>query len=165
MPAEVHSEHEWTYLADDEAATRRFGEALGTCAQPGDVVALMGELGAGKTRIAQAVAAALGIDPETVTSPTFVLIHEHDGRLPVYHFDAYRLRDTDEFLEIGAEELLDGDGLCLVEWADRVDEVLPRERLEVRIEITGEHSRLMRVTGTGMRGEAFSRRVREELLE
>ena len=87
----------------------------------------------------QAVAAALGVPPGNVTSPTFVLVNEYrGGRLPIYHFDTYRLKDDDEFLDLGPDEYFDSNGLTFVEWADRVAELLPDERLEITIEVTGE---------------------------
>ena len=107
----------------------------------GTTVALCGTLGAGKTRLVQAIAEAAGVDRREVLSPTFVLIQEYHGRRAVYHIDAYRLRDEDEFLALGPEEYFEGDGLVLVEWADRVDGCLPADRVEIRIEVTGPESR------------------------
>ena len=135
--------------AADEAATVALGRALAASLPSRSVVALIGPLGAGKTRLVQAVAEATGIDPRTVISPTFVLIHEYRGRLPIYHFDAYRLRDEDEFLRLGPEEYFDRDGWTFIEWADRVATCLPLERLEIRIEPTGASSRRFEIGGTG----------------
>ena len=106
--------------ADDEAATAALGAALAAVLPAGATVALYGTLGAGKTRLVQAIAEATGVDRRNVVSPTFVLIQEYQGRRPIYHFDAYRLRDEDEFLGLGPDEYFEGDGLVLVEWADRV---------------------------------------------
>lgn len=153
----------WQFLAHEEADTRRLGEALAAALEPGAVVALVGNLGAGKTRLAQAVAAGLGIDPAQVNSPTFVLIQEYDGRLPLYHFDTYRLRDTDEFLELGADELLHADGVCLIEWADRVADVLPGDVLRIEITPTGPHTRRFSITPTGQRSTRIAQRWRDEL--
>ena len=97
------------------------------------MVALTGPLGAGKTRLVQAIAAACGVDRRDVVSPTFVLMHEYHGSRPIYHLDAYRLRDSDEFLQLGVEEYFTPPNLMLVEWAERVAECLPGERLEVTI--------------------------------
>jgi tRNA threonylcarbamoyladenosine biosynthesis protein TsaE len=108
-----------------------------------------GTLGVGKTRLVQAVAQALGVPDGAVTSPTFVLINEYRGRLPVYHFDAYRLRDMDEFAQLGPEEYFFGDGVCFVEWAERVAAMLPVDRLEIDIESVGENQRVFRITGYG----------------
>jgi len=134
---------------ESEAATRNFARRVGAAARPGLVVALVGDLGAGKTRLVQSAAEGLGVDPSVVNSPTFVLIQEYAGRLPVYHFDTYRLKDSDEFLELGADEYLSSDGVCFVEWADRMDEVLPADRLTIQFEITGETTRTLRLSAGG----------------
>jgi ribonuclease III len=112
-------------------------------------VALCGPLGAGKTRLVQAIAEALGVDRRDVLSPTFVLMHEYRGRRPIYHIDAYRLRDDDEFLALGPEEYFDGEGLVLIEWADRVERCLPGDRIEIHIEIAGPQSRRFDVVSIG----------------
>ena len=127
-----------TVECQDESQTHRLGVLLGQCLQPGTVVALSGNLGAGKTRFVRAAAHGLGVTSATVNSPTFVLIHEYQGRVPVYHFDTYRLKDIDEFHELGADEYMHGDGVCFIEWAERVAEALPRDRLEISIRTLGE---------------------------
>ncbi|WP_437229682.1 tRNA (adenosine(37)-N6)-threonylcarbamoyltransferase complex ATPase subunit type 1 TsaE [Planctomicrobium sp. SH661] len=132
-----------------------FGRQLAAVLQAGDVVSLIGNLGAGKTHLVQAIAEGLNVDREEVHSPTFVLIQEYDGRIPVCHVDAYRLRDIDEFLELGADELLGGEGICLIEWADRVEEVLPRDRLTIRIETTGITSRRIELVSSGPRSSGI----------
>src|SRR5947209_17822781 len=105
----------------DLAATEAFGRRLAALLFPNAVVSLIGPLGAGKTHLVRAVAEGLGIrDTRLVSSPTFVLIQEYPARLPIYHFDAYRLPSSAEFAELGVNEYFEGDGVCLVEWADRV---------------------------------------------
>ena len=142
----------------DLAATEAFGLRLGGFLFPGAVVALTGPLGAGKTHLARAVAAGLGVpDPRVVTSPTFVLIQEYAGRLPVYHFDAYRLRGESDLADLGVHEYFEGDGVCLVEWADRVAGLLPSERLHVALAVVGEMARRAVVEGLGERYEALVR--------
>lgn len=141
--------------AADEAATRRLGAALAAGLQAGDVVALIGPLGTGKTRLVQGVAAALGCENQLVNSPTFVLIHEYDGRVPLYHVDAYRLRDSDEFLEIGGDEVLSGERACLIEWADRVADLLPRDHLRIDGTVVGEHERRWTLTAMGARSQSL----------
>ena len=143
------------FTAADESATAAFGRSLAAVLPAGAVVALCGPLGAGKTRLVQAVAEAAGVDPRLVLSPTFVLIHEYRGRVPIYHFDAYRLRDDDEFLQLGPEEYFDAGGWTFVEWADRVAACLPSERLEIRIEPTGVAARRFEITAIGERYEAM----------
>ncbi|MHB1035892.1 MAG: tRNA (adenosine(37)-N6)-threonylcarbamoyltransferase complex ATPase subunit type 1 TsaE [Pirellulales bacterium] len=150
----------FVFDAADEAATDALGAALAGLLPDGAVVALCGTLGAGKTRLVQAIAAASGVDRRDVVSPTFVLAQEYRGRRPVYHLDAYRLRDEDEFLALGPDEYFDGNGISLVEWADRVERCLPRERIEVHIEVTGPTSRRFEITATGVRYAAVIERLR-----
>ncbi len=145
----------------DLAATEALGRRLGGLLFPGAVVALVGPLGAGKTHLTRAVAEGLGLaDGRAVSSPTFVLIQEYAARLPVYHFDAYRLRGEGEFFDLGAHEYLEGQGVCLVEWADRVPGCLPAEHLRIELTVAGETSRQATVTGTGARYEALVRSLR-----
>ncbi len=138
-----------TITAHDEHDTARIGAALAEVLPPGTTVALIGTLGAGKTRLVQAVATALGVPPGSVTSPTFVLVNEYSGgRLPIYHFDTYRLKDDDEFLELGPDEYFESAGLTFVEWADRVARLLPAERLEISLDVIGETAREITIEGT-----------------
>jgi tRNA threonylcarbamoyladenosine biosynthesis protein TsaE len=139
----------FTFTAADETDTARLGAALAEVLPGGTVVALCGTLGAGKTRLVQAVAEGLGIDRRDVVSPTFVLIQEYHGRRSLYHIDAYRLRDENEFLALGADEYFESDGIVLIEWADRVQNSLPRERVDIHIEVTGENKRQFDVSATG----------------
>jgi tRNA threonylcarbamoyladenosine biosynthesis protein TsaE len=130
--------------------TEAFGRRLGPHLFPGAVIALIGSLGAGKTHLVRAIAEGLGIaNSAIVNSPTFVLIQEYDARLPIYHFDAYRLKNEAEFADLGVHEYFAGQGVCLVEWADKVPTCLPRERLEIRITIIGEVSRRFDLTPIG----------------
>jgi len=150
----------FTYDARDEAATAALGAALAELLPDGTTVALCGTLGAGKTRLVQAIAAAAGIDRREVVSPTFLLAQEYRGRRTVYHLDAYRVRDEEEFLELGPDEYFESEALVLVEWADRVERCLPTDRVEIRIEITGPESRRFEVQGTGTRSAEVIARLR-----
>ena len=117
-----------------EKETERIGEAIGQAAEPGTVVALIGDLGTGKTTLTKSIARGLGVT-ETVTSPTFNIIREYKtGRIPLYHFDVYRIGDPDEMFELGYEEYFYGDGICVVEWADIIEELLPEDAVIIRIE-------------------------------
>ena len=143
--------NQFVYEAADERATAALGAALAEVLPDGTTVALCGALGAGKTRLVQAIAEAAGVDRRDVLSPTFVLMQEHHGRRGICHIDAYRLRDEDEFLALGPEECFDGDGLVLVEWADRVKNCLPKNRIEIHIDVTGPQSRRFEVIAIGKR--------------
>jgi tRNA threonylcarbamoyladenosine biosynthesis protein TsaE len=130
--------------------TEKLGRALGRLLFPGAVVGLVGPLGAGKTLLVRAIAEGLGIsDPRLVTSPTFVLIQEYPARLPIYHFDVYRLKHGSEFVDLGALEYMAGRGVCLIEWADRVKSLLPPEYLSIELENTGPQSRKIRIHARG----------------
>ena len=138
--------------AASEADTDRFGAELAAVLPPGTTIALSGTLGAGKTRLVQAIAAGCGVDREEVVSPTFVLCQRYQGDRTIYHLDAYRLRD-DEFRELGPEEFFESDGLTIIEWADKVESILPAEQLRIEIEIVDENRRLFAITATGKRYE------------
>ncbi len=132
--------------------TQAIGRALGHVAEPGLVVALIGPLGAGKTQFVRGVAEGLDVpDSRIVSSPTFVLIQEYEGRLPIFHFDTYRLTDADQFLKLGPEEYFEGSGVCLVEWADRVLEHLPPDNLNIQFVIESTSSRVITIRATGPR--------------
>ena len=158
-----------TFRSTCEEDTARLGRALAETLPRGTVVTLLGTLGAGKTRLVRCVAAALGIDPETVVSPTFVLVREYQGQrgeegaFPLYHFDAYRLRDEDEFDQLGPDEYFDGEGLSFVEWADRVALSIPPDHLEIAIAVTGEESREMTIASRGEFPREAVEAIREKI--
>ncbi len=149
------------FIANDEAGTERLGRALAAALPSGTAVALVGTLGAGKTRLVQAFAAAHGVPRELATSPTFVLVNEYRGRVPIYHLDAYRLRDEDEFSELGPEEYFESAGVTFVEWADRVASCLPADRVEILCEAVGETVRQFTIRGTTPQMEACVQQVRD----
>jgi len=139
-----------TLLVPNIEATVQFGGQLASELFQGSVVALIGELGAGKTLLVRSIASALGVaNDRLVTSPTFVLVQEYMGRWPVFHFDAYRLRSPSEFFDLGIEEYYDAGGVCLIEWADRVEPCLPRDYLRIRLDVLGESSRRITLQGFG----------------
>jgi len=130
--------------------TEAFGKILGEIVEPGDVVTLDGPLGAGKTALTQAIARGLGVDPRIyVTSPTFSLLHEYQGRIPLYHMDLYRLAGEDEIESLGFPEYFYGNGLTVIEWPERLGSLMPPERLQIELAISGETSRTANLTGHG----------------
>jgi tRNA threonylcarbamoyladenosine biosynthesis protein TsaE len=135
--------------------TQALGERLGARLGPGDVVACIGELGAGKTCFLQGLARGLGVT-SAVTSPTFVLVNQYRGRVPVYHVDAYRTGSLTELVDIGIEEMLHGDGVTVVEWADKLRPLLPAGAFVVTIEGLGDEPRAIRIEAPPGREDALA---------
>jgi len=130
------------------------GKRLGRLLEPGDVVALVGDLGTGKTQFIKGLAEGAGVGKATyVSSPSFTLINEYQGRIPLYHIDLYRLESEKEVEGLGLEEYVLGNGITAIEWADKVSSLLPEELLLVKIHYTGEHSRTIEITPKGKRYE------------
>ncbi len=128
-------------ISDSPEATRAIGEEFGRTAAVGDVFALTGDLGAGKTQFVKGLVIGAGGRAD-VTSPTFTLVHEYpDGRCPVYHFDFYRLESADAVLALGFDEYLNGDGICVIEWADRFRALLPKRTRWIALEVQSESER------------------------
>lgn len=149
------------FISHGAAQTQRLGARLGELLEPGDVLLLEGDLGAGKTVLAQGVAQGLAID-DPVTSPTFTLIHEYEGRLPLYHVDLYRLGGATDAAGIGIEEYLYGDGVTVIEWPDRAGALLPREHLVISLRPIAETKRAVRLTPHGARYDALVDRFKRE---
>ena len=175
LPKRGQSMKAFIYNSTSEEDTAKLGHALAAALPPGTVVALNGPLGAGKTRLVQAVAEALGIDRHEVVSPTFVLLQEHHGNrrglaqfaessrhkppppnspdgglaesISIYHVDAYRIRDDDEFMQLGMEEYFASGGLVFIEWANRVAMCLPPDIVTITIEVTDDTSRRFIIDG------------------
>ena len=153
------SPDDWSCETCSVDETRQLGANLGEALEPSSVVALSGNLGAGKTHLTQGIAEGLGIERRLVNSPTFALVQEYAGRLRVFHFDTYRLRNVDEFLDLGFDEYLSLRGVCIIEWAERVAEVLPPDTLTVRVSATGETKRRFEWHAGG----EISRRILDKL--
>ncbi len=135
-----------------EAATQECGRALAAAVEPGDVVLLSGDLGAGKTQLTKGLAEGLGV-AEAVTSPTFNILLVHEGRLPLYHFDLYRLDDPDQLEDLDYYAVLEGDGVSVVEWGDRFAEAAPLDGVAVTLTIEGDTDRRIDARALGKRGE------------
>ena len=141
-------------VTKNAAETRKLGAKLAEQLQAGDVVLLEGELGAGKSELARGVARGLGVQ-ETVTSPSFTILNVYEsGRVPLYHFDWYRLESSGELYELGMDEYLGGDGIALVEWPDRCPDAVPADCLRIRIDAEGENTRRI-----GMEPEGGFRKI------
>lgn len=139
-----------TVISHSETETITWGEKLSRALKPGDVVALFGDLGSGKTRTVQGICQGLGCRDQ-VSSPTFTLINEYSGTLPVYHFDLYRIESESEIYGLGYEEYFNGDGVCLIEWAERITSLLPDNCIKIYLhgsfEPGQENIRTIRVEG------------------
>ena len=160
MSPDPAASSDWHFVSTGEAETEALAGKLAAALEPGTVVALVGNLGAGKTRLVRALCEALGVDQREVASPTYVLVHEYEGRLPIYHFDTYRLLQPSDFLALGADEYLNSDGVCLIEWADRVADLLPEDHLRVEIVATGEATRDFCLTATGPKSHRLVLRLK-----
>jgi tRNA threonylcarbamoyladenosine biosynthesis protein TsaE len=148
------------FLSESAEATFSRGRDIGLGCEGGEVLALEGPLGAGKTCFVKGLADGLGIDPRDVTSPTFLLLHELRGRLVLAHLDAYRVDDPGVFVELGFDDLLRADTVVVLEWADRVPGLLPAERLDVHFRHEGEEKRRLRLSPRGARhARLLSRRA------
>jgi len=142
--------------SDSVASTQKIGRQIGAALRPGHVVALVGPLGSGKTTLVKGIADGAGVaDPRQVNSPTFVIVNEYQGRaLHIYHIDAYRLRGSTDLDAIGFEEMTT-QGAILLEWADRVAEVLPEDHLTIALQPLAEHRRQLHLTAKGPKGQAL----------
>lgn len=143
------------YLENEEQ-TKKIGYKLGQLLTPKSVVCLIGDLGAGKTTMTQSLAKALEVD-DYITSPTFNIVNEYEGRMPLYHFDVYRIGSSDEMYDIGFDEYIDGEGVCIIEWANLIEDILPNEYLYIEMNYK-ETGREMILTP---KGEKYEEIVKE----
>jgi tRNA threonylcarbamoyladenosine biosynthesis protein TsaE len=156
------TEAEFVVITKSDQETIELGYKLGTCLAEGDVVALVGELGSGKTWITKGIARGVGISPNTViTSPTFALVNEYQGRATLFHMDIYRLGSLPELLSAGIEEYLYGGGIAVLEWADRWPEILPEHTVRVQLSILDDHSRRISLSGDHARASTIIEAVKK----
>ena len=131
--------------------TKKFGEKLGSLLKPGDIICLMGDLGAGKTTLTKSIGIGLGVE-DYITSPTFTLINEYKGRLNLYHFDVYRLEGISDLDDLGFEEYFYSGGVCIIEWGDKIENILPKDTINLSIEKGSElDERIINLSGEGSR--------------
>ena len=152
LPIKALEEQHLTIMTESDQDTIRVGRALGDLLLEGDVVGLKGELGSGKTWLTKGIALGLGVNPRTVvTSPSFTLVNEYQGRVPLFHMDVYRLGSLEEALSAGIEETLHCGGVVVLEWADRWPEILPDHTLMVELLIVDDHRRRLILSGRDAR--------------
>ena len=139
--------------------TENFGIKLGKALKKGDILCLNGDLGVGKTTLTKSIGLGLGVS-EYITSPTFALINQYSGRLPVYHFDVYRLENIEEINDLGFDEYFYGDGVCIIEWADKIEKMIPKERIVIDIEKGQDlNGRILKISGFQGRYEELVREL------
>lgn len=146
---------EWMFHSRSVVETERLGGLIGRLVKGGEVIALYGELGTGKTALVRGIAAGLGAHSRAVSSPTFVLIHEYQGRIKLAHADLYRLEGSTELYQLGLQDYFDGHTVVAIEWADRANVELPPDRLEIHLTHQNRRSRTIRMSATGVRAHQF----------
>ncbi len=133
---------ETEFKTESPQETQTLGEKIGKKLNPGDVIALIGDLGSGKTCLTQGITRGIGIAPgEVVSSPSYILINEYNGNIPIYHIDLYRIETSAEIAELGLGEYVDGDGICIIEWADRMEDALPETCIKIHMTWVDENTR------------------------
>ena len=147
------------YLSKSKNDTIKFGRRLARLLEKGDIVCLFGDLGTGKTTLTKGIARGLKIKAAEIVSPTFVLLNIYKGRLPLYHFDFYRMENTSQIRELGYEEYFFGEGVSVIEWAQRLGELLPKDYLKVRMLFKDNHTRLITISGCGRRPREIAKKI------
>ena len=155
------SEASLVLLSDHTEATQALGEWIGREALGGEVLALIGPLGAGKTRFVQGLAKGLEVAERYITSPTFILLQSYEGRLPLYHIDLYRIEKEAEMEPLGLDEFLEGKGVSAIEWADKALSALPPSRLTIAFRYAGEEQRELHLQAAGAPYTKWLRKIRE----
>lgn len=146
---------------EDLRETEEFGIKLGRLLKSGDILCLNGDLGAGKTTMTKSIGLGLGVE-EYITSPTFALINQYRGRIPVYHFDVYRLEHVEELYDLGFDEYFYGDGVCIIEWGDRIEKMLPKDRIIIDIKKGNNlDERILYIDGFGKRYEEVIKELKQ----
>jgi tRNA threonylcarbamoyladenosine biosynthesis protein TsaE len=141
-----------TIITNGPEETKKIGEEVGKLSRPGDLLAFHGELGAGKTCFIQGISQQLEVK-DYVTSPSFTIINEYQGKIPIYHFDLFRLNNVEEILELGYEEYFYGEGLTVIEWAEKIEQLLPKEHLRIEIKFKDHFKRTISFIPQGNRFE------------
>lgn len=153
----------FSVITTNPEQTEHLGELLGTRLGRGDVVCLYGDLGAGKTNLAFGIAMGLEVQEQYITSPTFTLVNEYQGRVPFYHIDLYRLKTPSELDGIGFEEYIESDGVTVIEWAERAEDELPEERFSIYLSYVSDNSREMGFLAEGERYKKLLEGLKEDI--
>ena len=153
----------FSIITSNTEQTEEVGRVLGTMLEPGDLVCLFGDLGAGKTHFSFGIAQGLQVRDQYITSPTFTFVNEYRGRIPFYHIDLYRLKDPSELESIGFEEYIDSDGATVIEWAEQAEEELPADKLNIYLSDVSENSRELGFFAEGKRYEKLLADLRKAI--
>lgn len=154
---------ELVLISESAERTHIIGRIIGECLGSGDIVALMGELGSGKTCITRGIARGIGVPEEyRITSPTFTLINEYPGRVTLYHVDTYRLSGSRDLEEMGYEEYLYGNGVTVIEWAEKISDILPQERFNINLRYVGDNKRKIKICSGSDKMERISNKLKRE---
>lgn len=146
------------FKTNNATETEELGRKLGEALKGGEVIAMTGDLGAGKTTMTKALAKGLGID-DHVTSPTFTILNEYEGRLKLFHFDVYRIDDIEEMYDLGFEEYIYGDGVSIIEWSNLIKEILPDDTINIEILATDDEKRNIKISGRGKKFDNLSKEL------
>jgi len=146
-------------ISNQQEDTIRLGRRIAAAVRAGDILCLFGDLGSGKTTLVKGFAEGLKVKRGEVSSPTFVLMNVYEGRLPVFHFDLYRLEERSQIMQIGYEEYLYGDGVAVIEWADRLKDLFPLDCLSIHLEHQGDGRRSIALSASGKRSSALLNKI------
>jgi tRNA threonylcarbamoyladenosine biosynthesis protein TsaE len=144
--------------------TLDIGQLISGQLERGDIICLLGDLGSGKTVLTKGISLGLGVDKDKVTSPTFVILRQHEGKFPIYHFDLYRLSSPEDILDLGYEEYFFDEGISVIEWADKLGKLLPKEFLKIQMAVTGEKQRKIMLSAKGLRYKKLLEDIREDFM-
>ncbi len=163
MAASMEDEMQIAFESDDAATTKRIGIEIGRRANPGDVLALSGELGSGKTCFAGGLAAGLGVSEDfAITSPTFTLINEYPARVRLYHMDVYRLAGDTDLADLGYDDILSAGGVVVIEWADRIGRAIPESAMHIHFEYLDETRRKITIRGQKQKLQDLAQAIKTE---
>lgn len=148
------------FLTNNPGETIKLGKKIGKLLKPGFLIGLYGDLGSGKTTLTKGIAQSLGIKENEIHSPTFVLINQYQAKLPLYHIDFYRLENIEQIEELGIEEYLFSDGACIIEWAQKLGKLMPKNHIEIKLVHKGEHKRLIKIMARGVKYKDFIKELK-----
>jgi tRNA threonylcarbamoyladenosine biosynthesis protein TsaE len=149
-------------ISDSAGKTLDIGKRLAGNLKKGDIVCLFGDLGSGKTVLTKGISSGLGVDKDKVVSPTFVILRQYEGKFMIYHFDLYRLNRPEDILDLGYEEYFFGEGISVIEWAEKLGRLLPKEFLKIQLLVSAKDKRKLKISAEGLRYKKLLEDIRED---